>query len=119
MLTPRVLTHLLTCLFELDLDYLREHPETPALYRAGVRYRREPEGQERWASIPIVRRLGFGDCEDLATWRAAELVVRGERARPISSHQRTPRGILYHIRVLRADGRIEDPSRILGMGAKA
>lgn len=115
-LTPETLQILLDALFKLDLAYLRSNPSTPLLYQAGVRYQREPRGRERWASVPIVRRLGFGDCEDLGCWRAAELNLRGEPARPFSTHKILPSGgVLYHIRVQRGNGTIEDPSRILGM----
>jgi len=115
-LTDRAVGALLRALFEFDLEYLEMHPATPALYRAGVRYEREPEGQERWLSIPHVLAQRWGDCEDLACWRAAELVLAGERtARPVFKSRWSPRGHLYHILVERADGSIEDPSRKLGM----
>jgi hypothetical protein len=61
------------------------------------------------------------NCEDLACWRVAELRVRfGEAAQPYVTSQmlNSPEhGLftLYHIRVRRADGTIEDPSKILGM----
>lgn len=98
-----------------DEAYLRENPQTPLLIDSGVRYEREPPGQELWLTIPWVRLMGHGDCEDLACWRAAELRVRGEDARPFHTLRYTPKGRLYHIRVKRADGTIEDPSAALGM----
>lgn len=81
----------------------------PPLYDSGVRYRREPTSArfENWWTIPDVLRAGYGDCEDLACWRAAEC---GGRAFAVE----VPTG--YHILVRRPDGRIEDPSRRLGMG---
>jgi hypothetical protein len=57
-------------------------------------------------------RRGGGDCEDLATWRAAELRAVGEPARVIV--YRSAPSVLHAV-VRRGDGRIEDPSRRLGM----
>lgn len=85
----------------------------PPLYRAGVRYRPEPRGQERWQVPSEVRRKGFGDCEDLAAWRVAELRRKGERAAPYVKQTGPAR---WHAMVRRGDGRLEDPSRLLGMG---
>lgn len=82
----------------------------PSLYESGVRYQREPKGQERWLTIPELYSLGAGDCEDLATARAAELRTTGELAR--AKVVQTPRGS-YHAVVERADGSIEDPSLVL------
>jgi len=55
---------------------------------------------------------GGGDCEDLAAWRAAELRIAGEPARVVVV--RSAPGVLHAV-VRRANGRIEDPSRRLGM----
>ncbi len=80
----------------------------PRLYESGVRYKRESKRpRERWQTPLETLRRGIGDCEDLGTWRAAEV---GGRAFPV----RAGRG--WHILVWRPDGRIEDPSRVLGMG---
>lgn len=85
----------------------------PSLYTSGVRYQRE-NGTERWLVPSQTLAAGRGDCEDLASWRAAELRVSGEdpnaRARVIRSGPRT-----WHAIVERGDGRLEDPSRELGM----
>lgn len=104
-------------LAELDALWLRRHPEAPWLYQSGVHYKEEPPGQEDWQDIPTCIRMGIADCEDLACWRAAELNVRmGVRAVPIFTHKlRADGGSLYHILVRYPDGRIEDPSKILGM----
>jgi len=117
---------LLYALVALDRNYLIEHPDTPPLYSAGVRYMREPPGQEQWLTIPWVRMRGNGDCEDLACWRAAELQVRlGERAEAFWVERTDPTtgARFYHIRVRRGkvDKRtgkrlVEDPSAVLGMG---
>jgi hypothetical protein len=57
------------------------------------------------------------NCEDVACWLAAELVVRyGVEARPDFTHQvREDGSYLYHIVVRLPDGRTMDPSRFLGM----
>lgn len=89
----------------------------PPLYRAGVRYQREV-GTERWLTPLQTLASGRGDCEDLASWRAAELRVSGEdpdaRARVIRSGPRT-----WHAVVERGNGQLEDPSRELGMGTSS
>lgn len=85
----------------------------PWLYKSGIRYRRDK--REEWTNAATVLHRRWGDCEDLSAYRAAELRVRaGEPARCVV--KRTgPRTL--HVLVRRADGRIEDPSRKLGMGA--
>ena len=118
-LAHRSLSLLLHALFLIDVLYLRLHPDTPSIYAAGVRYEEEPPGREDWQDIPTTIRRKDGDCEDLATWRSAELVAqRGIEARP-SFLWRLNGGssYLYHIQTEYPDGRIEDPSRALGMGA--
>lgn len=86
----------------------------PRLYDSGVRYQREV-GTERWLTPAQTYAAGRGDCEDLASWRTAELRVTGEdpeaRARVLRSGPRT-----WHAVVERGDGSLEDPSRELGMG---
>jgi hypothetical protein len=106
----------LEALVEINRLYLRTH-HVPELYRARVRYRPEPDDgtPEEFAAIPKILSRGWGDCDDLAPWRVAELQEAGEPAR-IRITWRRPRGRrLYHVLVRRGDGRIEDPSRLLGM----
>jgi hypothetical protein len=112
-----VLGYLLEALTAIDVLYLTAHPETPAIYDSGVVYQEEPPGAEDWANIPMILKLGWGDCEELACWRAAELQVRANvRARASFTKQTQSDGtMLYHITVLLPDGRVEDPSRQLGM----
>lgn len=131
-LNDKTLAHMLDALTALNVDYLLEHPNTPDLYRSGIRYEAEPAGQEQWLTIPwCLLRLqqgGGADCEDLACWRVAELRVRyGERdAIPIwTSKDNGQGGRLYHIKVGRGanpnpkagwfGSRVEDPSALLGM----
>lgn len=116
-LSGAMLDCLLPALVCVNKNWLSKFPDTPALYDSGVRYLAEPEGEEKWLSIPFNLLAMAGDCEDLACWRAAELQMLGENANPIWSAHKTPGdGMLYHIQVRRADGRVEDPSYILGMG---
>lgn len=89
--------------------------QLPPLYRSGVRYRREAVGAERWQTAEQVYSARVGDCEDLACWRAGELRRAGER-RAVAFAARAG-AHTWHVRVRRADGRIEDPSAVLGMEA--
>lgn len=93
---------------------LRRHPSSKPLYASGVRYdARDPA--ERWQLPSETRARGRGDCEDLASYRCAELRLAGESCRVIV--KRTGPNVLHAV-VERADGRIEDPSRRLGMGRR-
>lgn len=93
----------------------------PPLYKAGVHW--QPDGAkgkpaETWDTLAIVMRRGYGDCEDLAAWRAAELrFCRGIRARAVVRKSRTP-GVAWHCIVQLPDGTLEDPSIKLGMYEK-
>jgi hypothetical protein len=100
-------------------------PNFPRLYAGRIRYEREPRGiggrlgvdvsgEERFDSVPIVAARGWGDCDDLAPWRAAELRVSGEdpHARCAVVHVGRNK---WHIVVRRGDGSYEDPSAALGM----
>jgi hypothetical protein len=107
----------------------------PQLYASGVYYAEEAPGREDWLDAPAVLRQGFADCEDLAAYRAAELRVAGFDVEPVIKWQWIPRELmirqgypadklpskgvwLVHCCVRWPDGRIEDPSRILGMGGQ-
>jgi hypothetical protein len=116
-LSHNALLLLLDTLTQININFLKAHPETPNLYDAGVRYQEEPPGREDWQDIPSTLALKNGDCEDLSCWRAAELRVRhGIAAKPTFIWKMRPSGgYLYHIQVEYPDGRIEDPSRRLGM----
>jgi hypothetical protein len=103
----------------LNIAFLKKTKKSvPPLYRSGVRYRREgppAAGQprlERFQTIPEVLKRKYGDCEDLAAWRVAELRMSGIRAVPWIVQ---PGKRLYHVQVKYPDGRIEDPSKKLGM----
>lgn len=93
---------------------LRNHPELPDLYSV-ARYTLDTPGQpEQWLGPrALVEAGGRTDCNNLAIYRAAELVVReGEAARPVL-FEFEPRQ--WHVVVQRADGSVEDPSARSGM----
>ena len=110
---PREIEAMLYGLARACLAQMREQ-KFPPLYKSGVRYKREPIGQEVWQTAKETLAKGYGDCEDLAAWRLAELWMSGETgARPECY---SPRPGLIHCVVRRATGRREDPSKRLGMG---
>lgn len=95
----------------------------PRLYESRIRYRREPRGpgwvREQWQDAARTAAIGSGDCEDLATYLAAQYQAEGFDAWPdvLAFPPRVGRpGWLFHIVVRRPDGVREDPSRLLGMG---
>ncbi len=113
----------------------RQHPEWPPLYQSGIIYQRETRGhgghnEERFLLRPLMDRLGWGDCDDLAMDRAGELRASGEDA-PRCGHcggpvwivggarcqavESSPGAGRWHITVVRSDGTTEDPSAVLGM----
>jgi len=145
----------------------------PSVYRSGLHYETE-KGTEIWPDIPslLMGTMGkgiypgnWGDCEDLACYRVAELrelpyhyerpapwntsktevadprypqppepgasapmsgqadwsgwskVMGGIRAKPFAKWRRGPQGNYhYHALTHLPDGRLEDPSLVLGMG---
>lgn len=104
----------LAALTVCNLGLLKLNP-LPPLYSTGVRYLRETvvkgRPKEIWLTTPLLYQRGFGDCEDLCTTRAAQLILQGIPARAVA----VPVSIGWHIVVKWPDGRIEDPSRQLGM----
>jgi hypothetical protein len=96
------------------------HP-VPLLYSSGVVYQRE-DGTEDWQDIYTTLEKKWGDCEDLAFWRTAELrVVFRRPASPFLTFRRDPDTGSFHFHALliaKGPGgwRLEDPSRKLGMG---
>lgn len=111
-------------LYEILMGYARanarqyQRGDLPPLYKANVRYQREPRlpnggRANRWLTVRQIYRKKRADCEDLAAARCGELIAKGEDARIDIKYVRPG---LFHIRVKREDGSIEDPSAILGMG---
>lgn len=111
----RILLQLLEALTEINHDYLIAFPDTPHLYDTNIIYNAE-KGTETWQDIATTLRRGFGDCEDLAAYRCAELRAAGIAAKPyIRWRVSGPKKSQYHAVVKLPDGRIEDPSAALGM----
>jgi hypothetical protein len=102
----------LAALTALNDLYLRANPRTPALYGSGVRYQTEAPGRDDWDVIPLVLKRGWGDCEDLAAWRCAELRAAGVAA--VCDARRTGPET-WHAFVRLPDGTVDDPSLRLGM----
>lgn len=83
---------------------------------AGVEWRPEPPGEEHFDHAAIVAARGWGDCDDLAPMRAAELRVSGQD--PGAAAIAVPSGPRkWHAIVRRSDGSTEDPSVQAGMAA--
>lgn len=125
-----VLEAFLECLVQINEALMRSRV-FPDLYRTHVRYRQEPLGEENWRDAAIVLQTGFGDCEDLAAFRVAELRVKHKipakcvfrwKMFDVETQAGPRRVKLYHILVgVWRDGRLltEDPSKRLGMPSNA
>lgn len=111
-----VICKMLDVLHMANLAWLRAGNRAPPLYQSGVYYKEEQLGKDEWQDIPRTLQLGNADCEDLASYRVSELRLTGEDAHHTVEHRRSPDLIIYHIRVERQNGDIEDPSCALGMG---
>jgi hypothetical protein len=105
----------LEALVQVNIEYLKAYPSTPALYRSGVVYQREEEHGESWQDIYVTQKYGSGDCEDLACWRTAELRYEGVDAHPFIRWRDLSKSRLYHCMVILPNGELEDPSLTLGM----
>jgi hypothetical protein len=127
--SQQALLWMLEALCKINEGHL-EQRRYPPLYEAGVRYERE-QGTEEWLDIPSVIDAGWGDCEDLACWRVAELRKQGVRAGPYVRYRLVDGVFHYHALVqlyrpqlVREGGclverlvpaGLDDPSRKLGM----
>ncbi len=103
----------------IDLEQLRTL-RLPPLYQSGLRWKRDtciaprvPGACERFRSAATcIAEQDGGDCDDFAPWRAAELILAGDRrARAFAIRS----SVGWHCLVRRGDGSIEDPSIRLGM----
>ncbi len=126
------LWHIRRSLRRAQLGY--GNPIAP-LYMTGVRYKEDPAGREDWRDLYSVLQRGYGDCDNLVAWRTAELQAAGIKARPVIKWQHIPQqqalalgypksvapsgGLwMVHCLVQWPDGRVEDPSKLLGMGGE-
>jgi hypothetical protein len=85
------------------------------LARGGVRWQKEPPGDEHFDHALVVAGRGWGDCDDLAPMRAGELRATGEDPHARAVVMRSGPSS-WHAIVERGDGSYEDPSRAAGMG---
>lgn len=115
----RALCELLT---QVNEEILRGDPRIPDVYEAGIKrglhYLFVPTrgGDDDWCDVLQVLAQGYGDCEDLAAYRAAVLRVRHNIAARCDFEVTKVNGRdEYHIFVRHPDGRKEDPSRVLGL----
>lgn len=83
-------------------------------------------GGEHFRDIPRILENGGGDCDNVASWRCAELNEMGIDAKPFITWRKRPDGgTTYHVCVLIPPGpgekypTHEDPSLLLGMGGAA
>jgi Transglutaminase-like superfamily len=126
----RVLDTLLECLVQVNMALMSSRP-FPDLYSTRVRYRQEPLGEENWRDAAIILQSGYGDCEDLAAFRVAELRVKHRiparcvfrwKTFTLTNQSGKHRVKLYHILVGLQQGKtmlLEDPSKRLGMPSTA
>jgi hypothetical protein len=77
---------------------------------AGVVYKLEPAGEEDWKLPHNVIKDGWGDCEDIAGWRAGGLRATGEDPDATVKVAKTGKNKLHAI-VMRGDGTTEDPCK--------
>lgn len=96
----------------VDEVILRRNRELPTVYGSGVKYA-TPE-HRCWRYPNEIARDGWGDCEGLSAWRAAELRVTGADPGARVKVYKTSRN-RYHAIVVRGDGWVEDPSIVCGM----
>jgi hypothetical protein len=112
--SPDVVDAALEAVTRTDEQLLASGKVPPFSPDTGVRWRPEPMGDEHFDNASIVLGRGWGDCDDLAPWRAASLRHSGEDpgafARVIPSGPST-----YHAVVQRSDGSLDDPSVAAGM----
>lgn len=118
--TSQVLDAGLETLTRLDERLLKSGhapPFTDAIKgRNGVRWKPEPPGEEHFDHAAMVHGRKWGDCDDLAPWKAAELRVTGEDPGATAVVKKSgPRR--WHAIVKRSDGSFEDPSKDAGMGS--
>lgn len=94
-----------------------EAPPIEDAIRAGVRWKPEPFSDgEHFDLAPVAAARGWGDCDDLAPWLAADLRLRGDRGAKAFAKQTGPQR--WHALVRTGDGEILDPSKWAGMGKR-
>ena len=95
---------------------MRRNPSLPPLYGSGVKWEiREGDPKEtQWRTPEDIVTSGWADCQELASYRTAEL--RNSGMDPNAKAWVYPTGEnKYHAVVARGNGLVEDPSVMLGM----
>jgi len=109
----RALQTLMTCLTDLDVDFLIRNPNARLLADSTVVYARTLE----WDTLPALFLRGYGDCKSLTAARCAEYKRVGRECRPVFRFIKRSTGALdFHILVQTGAG-FEDPSKEHGMGS--
>jgi hypothetical protein len=85
--------------------------------KRGVRWQPEPPGQESFDHALKVVGRGWGDCDDLAPYRAGSLRASGQDPNAKSVVYKSGPG-RWHAIVQRGNGVLEDPSRTAGMAVR-
>jgi hypothetical protein len=115
--SPSVINAALEAVTRVDHAMI-EAGEAPAFHPRHARWRPENFGEEHFDHAGIVVQRGWGDCDDLAPWRAASLRASGEDPGAVAIA--VPSGPdMYHAIVRRSDGSNDDPSVAAGMKAKS
>lgn len=120
----------LECLTKINQWHFRRGAASP-IFESSIRYKEEPPGREDWDDCITVAERGWGDCEDLAAYLAAELretkgipaecvikykFIPASQLRSSGFSTRAKSGLyLVHVMVRLPDGTIIDPSKLLGM----
>lgn len=117
VISPKILASALETATRANEALLRSEkvPSIARAIRGGVRWRPEPPGTgESLDLAPTVLSRGWGDCDDLAPWLAAELRATGRDpgARAVAVRSGPQR---WHAVVQGSDGQIHDPSQWAGM----
>ena len=113
-LTLRILMDALVKMNRVYLVECKRHGHAvPLLYQSGVVYDRT----NWWEPIHALYGRGFGDCKSLTGAWIAQQSLLGVQSRPTFRWVENEDGTVdYHILVQLANGRFEDPSKVLGMG---
>lgn len=92
----------------------RHRKDLPSVIDPAAKCRYQRETGEVWRHVADVLRDGWGDCEDLSAAMAGYYRSRGERRCRAAIIRTGPK--MTHAVVRRANGKLEDPSKTLGMG---
>lgn len=94
-----------------------EAPSIEDAIRQGVRWKPEPfTDGEHFDLAPVAAARGWGDCDDLAPWLAADLRLRGDSGAHAFAKKTGPNR--WHALVRAGNGEILDPSKWAGMGQR-